>query len=153
MIIAGYKLIKSQKKVNYLLYMDDIKLLVKNKNELETLIHTIRIYSQEKGMEFGLEKCTMFVKSGKRHLKDDWNYQFKIKFEARRKGNQKYLDILEADNFKQEEMKEKIKKEYFRRKRKLLEAKQYCRNLIEGINTWAVSLVSYSGPFLKCTRE
>ena len=51
------------------------------------------------------------------------------------------------------EMKEKIKKEYLRRTKKLLETKLYCQNLIKGINTWAVLLVIYSGPFLKWTRE
>ena len=50
-------------------------------------------------------------------------------------------------------MKEKNKKEYLRRTRKLLETKLYCRNHIKGINTWAVSLVRYSEPFLKQTRE
>ena len=48
------------------MFMDDIKLLVKNEKELETLKHTVRIYSQDKGMEFGIEKCAMLVKkSGK----------------------------------------------------------------------------------------
>ena len=50
-------------------------------------------------------------------------------------------------------MKDKIQKEYIRRTRKLLETKLSSRNLIKGINTWAVSLVRYSGPFLKWTRE
>ena len=50
-------------------------------------------------------------------------------------------------------MKEKIKEEYFRRTRKLLETKLYSRNLIKEINIWAVSLVRYSGPFLKWTKE
>ena len=35
--------------------MDDIKLFAKNEKELETLICNIRIYSQDKGMEFGVE--------------------------------------------------------------------------------------------------
>ena len=49
--------------------MDDIKLFEKNEKELETLIHRVRIYSQDIGMEFGIEKCSMqVVKSGKRHL-------------------------------------------------------------------------------------
>ena len=52
----------------------------------------------------------------------------------------KYLGILEAD-IKQVEMKDKIKKEYLRRTRKLLETKLSSRNLIKWINTWAVSLV------------
>ena len=40
-----------------------------------------------------------------------------------------------------------------RRARKLLETKLSSRNLIKRINTWAVPLVRYSGPFLKCTRD
>ena len=65
----------------------------------------------------------------------------------------KYLGILEADTIKQVEMKDKIQKEYLRRTRKLLETKLSRRNLIKGINTWAVPLVRYSGPFLKWTRD
>ena len=53
----------------------------------------------------------------------------------------KYLGILEADTIKQIEMKNRIKKEYLRRTRKLLEIKLNSRNLIKGINTWAVPLV------------
>ena len=65
----------------------------------------------------------------------------------------KYLGILEADSIKQVEMKDRIQNEYLRRTRKLLETKLSGRNLIKGINTWAVPLVRYSGPFLKWTRE
>ena len=50
-------------------------------------------------------------------------------------------------------MKNKIQKEYPRRTRKLLETKLSSKNLIKGINTWAVSLVRYSGPFLKWSRD
>ena len=46
-----------------------------------------------------------------------------------------------------------IRKEYLRRTRKLLETKLSSRNLIKGINTWAVPHVRYSGPFFKWTRE
>ena len=65
----------------------------------------------------------------------------------------KYLGILEAGTIKQFEMKDKILKEYLRRTRKLLETKLFSRNLIKGINTWAVTLVRYSGPFLKWIRD
>ena len=50
-------------------------------------------------------------------------------------------------------MKEKIKKEYLRRTRNLLETKLSSRNLIKRIITWAVPIVRYSAPFLKWTRE
>ena len=46
-----------------------------------------------------------------------------------------------------------IQKEYLRRTRKLLETKLNSRNLIKGINTWAVLIARYSGPFLKWTRD
>ena len=51
------------------MYMDDIKLFAKYEKELETLIHAVRIHSQDRGMESDLEKCVILVmKSGKRHL-------------------------------------------------------------------------------------
>ena len=51
------------------------------------------------------------------------------------------------------EIKDTIRKEYLRRTRKLLETKLSSRKLIKGINTWAVPLVRYSGPFLKWTGD
>ena len=39
------------------MYMDDFKLFAKNERELEIQMQTVRIYSQDIGMEFGIEKC------------------------------------------------------------------------------------------------
>ena len=152
---AGYKLSRSQEKINHLMYMNDIKLFAKNENELETLIRAVRIYSQDIGMEFSIEKCAMLVmKSGKRHMND--RMELPNQDEVKTLGENetyKYLDILEADTIKQVEMKDKIQKEYLRRTRKLLETKLFGRNPIKIINTWAVPLVRYSGPILKWTRD
>ena len=105
-------------------------------------------------MEFGIEKCAVQVmKSGKRHLTEGMELANQDKIRTiGEKEPYKYLGILEADTIKQVEMKEKIK-EHLRRTRKLLETKLYSRKLIKGINTWAVPLVRYSGPFLKWTRD
>ena len=143
---AGYKLSRSQEKINH---MDDIKLFAKNKKELETLIHTVKIYSQDIGMEFGIEKCALLVmKSGKRHLTDgiELPNQDKIRTLAENE-TYKYLGILEANTIKQVEMKNKIQKEYLRRTRKLLETKLNNENLIKGINTWAVPSLHTRDPF------
>ena len=147
---AGYKLSRSQKKINHLMYMDDIKLFAKNEKELETLIHAVRIYRQDIGMEFGIEKCAMLVmKSGKRHMTDGMELPNLERIRTHEENETyKYLGILEADIIKQVQMKDMIRKEYLRRTRK-----HSSRNLIKGINTWAVPLVRYSGPFLKWTRE
>ena len=85
------------------------------------------------------------MKSGKRHLTEgiEQPNQDKIRTLAENE-TYKYLGILEADTIKQVEIKNKILKEYLRRTRKLLETKLSSRNLIKGINTWAVPLVRYS---------
>ena len=152
--ILRYKRSRSQEKINHLMYMDDIKLFVKNEKELETLIHAVRIYSQDIGIEFGIEKCALLVmKSGKRHITDGTELPNHDRIRTlEEKETYKYLDILEADTTKQEQMKDTIRKEYLRRTRKQLETKLSGRNYIKGINTWAVPLVRYSGPFLKWTR-
>ena len=94
------------------------------------------------------------MKNGRRHLTDDIELpnQDKIRMLGE-KETYKYLDLLEAYTFKQEEMKDKLKKEYLRRARKLLETKLNSRNLMKGINIWAVSLVKYLWLFLRWTRE
>ena len=82
--------------------MDDIKLFAKNEKELETLIHAIRIYSQEIGMEFGTEKSAMLVmKSGKRHQTDGMEHPNQVKVRTLADNETyKYLGILEADTIK-----------------------------------------------------
>ena len=87
--------------------MDDIKLFAKNEKELESLIHTVRIYSQDIGMEFGIEKCAMLVmKSSKRHLMDEMELPNQDKTRTfRGKETYKYLGVLEVDTIKQVENK------------------------------------------------
>ena len=47
--------------------MYNTKVFAKNEKERETLMQKIRIYSQDIGMEFDIEKCTLLIKkSGKR---------------------------------------------------------------------------------------
>ena len=130
------------------MYMDDIKLFAKNEKELETLIHAVRIYSQDVGMEFGLEKCAMLVmKSGKRYMTDGMEPSNKDKIRTLgEKKTYKYLGILEADCTKQGQMKDKTRKEYLRRTRKLPETKLSRRNLIKGMNTWAVPKLDIRSP-------
>ena len=103
---ARYKLTKSQEKINHLMYTDDIKLFAKNEKELETLIHTVRIYSQDIGMEFGIEKCAMLImKSRKRHMIDKRELPDHEKTRTlREKETCKYLGMLEAHTIKQVEM-------------------------------------------------
>ena len=61
-----------------------------------------------------------------------------------RKRNYKNLGILETETVEQKEIKEKVRKEFLGRMRKLCG-----KNLMKGINTCAVHLVRYFEPFFK----
>ena len=61
----GYTM-KSGHKIHHLLYMDDLKLYSKKEREIDSLINTARIFSDDIGMKFGLEKCArLIVERGK----------------------------------------------------------------------------------------
>ena len=92
--------------------MDIIKVFAKNKKELETLIQTIRIYSQDREMEFGIEKCTMLIM---RCRKTQITEEIELANEERiwtlwRNEPFKYLGKLEVDTIQQAEKKERIRK-------------------------------------------
>ena len=84
------------------MYMDDIKLFAKNEKELETLTHAPRIYSQDIGMEFGIEKFAMLeMKSGKQHFTDGMELPNQDKIRTlEEKETYKHLGILKADIIK-----------------------------------------------------
>ena len=47
--------------MSHLLYMDDIKMYAKNEQDIDILIHINRIYSNDIGMSFGLDKYGRMV--------------------------------------------------------------------------------------------
>ena len=72
--------------------------------QLETVTQTVRIYSQCKGLEIGIEKCTLLImKSRKRYMTERMELPNQEKI--RRLGEKEYVQI--ADTIKQIEMKEK----------------------------------------------
>ena len=105
-------------------------------------------YRKDVLMKFGIEKCAILVmKSSKPHLTDGMELPNLDKIRTLGpKENYKYLDILEADTIKHVEMKEKKITRTISREQESYSRQNYQTNI--GINTWAVPLVRYSGPFL-----
>ena len=107
-------------------------------------------------MEIRLEKCAMLIIiSGKRQITEGIELPKQERIRSlREKENHEYLGILEADSIRQVKMKfKKMRKEYLRRTRTLSETKLCRRNLIKGVNIWAVPIVRYWEPFLKWMRD
>ena len=135
------------------MYMGDIKFFDKNEKELETLIQIVRIYSQDIGMDFGIEKYAMLVmKSGERHLTERMEQPNQDKIRTLgKKETYEYLEILEADTIKQVKMKKKKSKRVSQKNQKITRDKTWSQEpcQIPGLSP----LIRYSVPFLKWTRE
>ena len=56
----------------------------------------------------------------------------------------KYLGIIECEEIKHQEMKEKINKEYIKRLKAILKSSLNSGNTVKAVNTWAVPAIRYS---------
>ena len=60
---SGYTL-KNEETLNHILFMDDLKIFAKSDSEVDGLVSTVQILSNDIGMEFGIKKvwCTCIEK-------------------------------------------------------------------------------------------
>ena len=58
---AAYEFSESKKKINHLLFMDDLKSYSRSEKGLDSLVQTVRVFGEDIGMEFGIEKRAMLV--------------------------------------------------------------------------------------------
>ena len=127
-------------------FLDDLKLYSKNDQEQVGQLKIVKQFSDDIGMTFGLEKCAKasfkrgkLVSTGNIEISDDTAIQ---------KLNQEdvyiYLGVDESDGIQHSKMKEKIRKEYYRRVRLILRTELNGRNKREAINSLAVPVVQHS---------
>jgi len=63
---TGYEEHTTKTKISHLLYTDDLKLIAKSEEEIQKQILTVKSFSDDIHVEFGLEKCaTITFKKGK----------------------------------------------------------------------------------------
>ena len=139
---CGYEV--QGQKISHLLYMDDLKTYARNDNEQKKLLDTVKTFSDDIKMEFGLDKCAKATfKKGKltetSSIKLDINTTIK---ELEQEESYKYLGINEGDGIQHSQMKEKIRKEYYRRVRLVLKSELNAANRIQAITTLAVPVVT-----------
>ena len=106
-------------------------------------------------MKFGIETCAMLVMEKGKVLKSVGIElpDGKVIKSLQKGESYKYLGILEEDKFLEEKMKLNVSKEYIRRLRKVLKSKINGKNLVRGVNTWAVSLLRYSAAFVSWRKS
>ena len=58
---SAYQFSSTKEKINHFLFMDDLKLYTKNEKGLDSLVQIVRIFSEDIGMECGIDKCATLV--------------------------------------------------------------------------------------------
>ena len=133
--------------------MDDLKLYGKSTAELESLLNTVRIFSNDISMEFGLDKCATFaINKGKVTETQGMNLPNNNIKGLNLDETYKYLGILQADDIKHKQVKKKTLSEYNKRVRKILKSKLNGGNIIKAINSWAVPVVRYTAGIIDWTQ-
>ena len=135
--------------------MDHLKLYGRNKKEANTLVQTVRIFSEDIHMEFGIKKCAMLVmKKGKMSRSEGIVLPDNQIIKGLDEGDgYKYLGMLEADELKHKEMKEIVTKEYYRRIKTILKSRLNAGNTINAINSRAVSVIRYGAGIIKWRKD
>ena len=73
---AAYRLAKDTKPINHLLFMDDLELHGASKDQLDSLVQVVRIFSQDIRMSFGLDKCEVIEMRRRRQVRSSgYTYQ------------------------------------------------------------------------------
>ena len=151
---AGYEWGNKRSKLNHLLFMDDLKFFAKSKNQIDPMVQTVDILSEDIGMQFGIKKCGVLIMERVKVIRTDGiRLPDGQHMEDIDETGYTYLAILETDKIKEKEMKEKFSREYLRRLRLILRSKLNGRNKIMAVNTWAASVMGYGAGILKWNTD
>ena len=146
----GYKFGEEGKKINHLLFMDDLKLYGGNREEVEELVGVVSKFSDDIGMEFGIDKCaTLEIRHGKQVACEGIELPGGEVMREVEESGYKYLGVLEGACIKTKEMKELVRKEYLKRVKLVANSWLYGGNMVQSVNTWAVSVVRYTAGILE----
>ena len=105
--------------------MDDLKTYAKDDNQQAGLLTVVTKFSDDIRMEFGLEKCAKATSKEKLTETSDLKLDTDTCIgELDQEGVYKYLGINEGDGIQHAAIKEKVRKEYYRRVRLVLKSER-----------------------------
>lgn len=141
----GYDLKDGYKQLTHLLYMDDLKLFSGSETKLQHQLSTVKEFSDDIGMKFGLDKCAKATfKRGKFIQGEDANIDAETSIrQLNLDETYKYLGMEENEGVRHKLVKEKVKKEYIRRVRSVLKTQLSAKNKISAIGALAVPVLQY----------
>jgi len=142
---CGYQVHGTERKISHQSYMDDLKLLGRNENELKNEMKIVQTINKDINMNFGLEKCARIcLKRGsvqsKMHVESTFENDIK---ELDPRKAYKYLGTEGSFDIQHKNEKEKLKNEYLRRLRLVLGTELSAKNKIQAIGSLAVPVLIY----------
>ena len=128
---SGYRYrFQSGVTISHLLYLDDIKLYARNERDIDSLIHITRLYSNDSGRSFRLDKCGRMVsKRGK--TVTNKGVELPGGNIADVQDSYKYLGIPQANGIHEEAARQSATAKYLHRVRQVLKSQLNGRNKVE----------------------
>ncbi len=147
----GYRF-RSGTIISHLLYMDDIKLYARNERDIDSLIHTTRIYSNDIGMSFGLDKCGRMVSKRGKMIRTE-GVELPEGHIADVQDSYKYLGVPQANGNHEEAARKTATAKYLQRVRQVLKSQLNGKNKIRAINTYALPVIRYPAGIINWPKE
>ena len=107
----GIKLGNADRRVNHLLFMDDLKLYASDEDELESLVNVVDGYSRDIGMKFEMDKCALLMMERGKRVKGGMELPSGEVMKEVDESGYKYFGVLQTEEVMDKEMKRKIKEE------------------------------------------
>ena len=129
-------------KITNLLFVDDLKTYSNNKDAAMKQLELITQFTNDIGMQFGADKCAYInIEKGQRK---QLNTTIEVNGlniqELKSDESYKYLGMDEDIAYRGELNKERARKEYFRRVKKIWRSELYGKNKVIGHNIFATPI-------------
>ena len=143
------------KNISHLFFVDDLKLYAISIEKMKQMLETVTQFSNEVGMNFGEAKCAyQSIERGRRKPENESLYVNGLNIQEIKEGdNYRYLGIDESVRIDGPLNKDRIRKEYKSRVRKIWKSELNGYNKLIAHNAFAVALVIPTIGILKWTKK
>ncbi|CAH2221644.1 jg25540 [Pararge aegeria aegeria] len=151
----GIRLRRGGELISHLLNMDDLKLYASKRSDLMALLKITQSFSNDIGMEFGVDKCAVInVERGRVVSSENIVLSETIILKSLREGETyKYLGMSEALGIEVGHMKQVVQERFFSRLKKVLKSLLSGGNKVRAFNSWVMPLLIYTFGILKWTQS
>ena len=141
--------------IESLLFMYDLKFFAKRKNQIDFLVQTVYIFSENSGKQFEIKKYRVLIMERRKKIRPNGGIRLPDGQDMKEidEAGCTHLGILKIVKIKEKEIKETFSKEYLQRLRLTLRSKLTGRNKIMAVNTWVVSAMRYRAGILKWNKD